>query len=75
MKILRSQLKQIIKEELESLNEELGMDQQGEAFSQILPTLMGVAGNNNQLAIEILEFLTNHLKETGGKAPVGAPGV
>jgi len=69
MKVTKSQLKQIINEEL---SEALGMDQEGKLYSQILPMLMGVAGSNHQLAIEMLETLIKHLKEAPPEAATGA---
>jgi len=72
MKIPRSQLKQIIKEEL---SEALGMDQEGKLYSQVLPILMSIAGNNHQLAIEMLETLTKHLKDSETAGAVGETGV
>tara|TARA_Y100000034_G_C6634825_1_gene277297 strand:- start:283 stop:501 length:219 start_codon:yes stop_codon:yes gene_type:complete len=72
MKVTKSQLKQIIMEEL---SEALGMDQEGKLYSQVLPILMNIAGNNHQLAIEMLETLTKHLKDSETAGAVGETGV
>jgi len=70
MKITKSQLKQIIKEEM---NEAMGMDQEGQVFSQVLPVLMQVAGNNTGVALEMIETLKVHLQEgaVGEEEPTG----
>ena len=46
------------------IEEALGMDQEGQLYSKILPSLMQVAGNNAGIALEMLEALKTHLEES-----------